>query len=399
MQQLATPQSRRAQRVPRQTQSNRAVRSNALSPSGLQIQRQEENGATGPNRPPGSTLPYREATELHRCIEIMGEENASHCYDEVVNRGLPPVHEGPAPLGLSSRHITHEPSSNGEACACLVFIHNEERNARAAAEDLHSRCRYNLAIVNDGRTRPVNIPDTGPRDPNELFPHTIQEECTRDERSCRAYALTHNDLRAAQIEFFLAIKSCSANFTLPTIALHNNRINDTNRFRPALPRLGSRVDSLRGDFTREPATGTGSREDLRGRLDSLNRRFRRMMVAGGTTNIFRWCNLPEIGRCHVGNPQQPDHVVWTTRLADFTTLSRLDVNVVLQEGVAGAAAAGSESETDLSTLFLRAGANARYINIETPHTRPGRADGAAMQRSNLDSIEQVLRGLGLDCCG
>lgn len=36
------------------------------------------------NREGGSTLPYREATELAECIRIMGEENASYCRQEVL---------------------------------------------------------------------------------------------------------------------------------------------------------------------------------------------------------------------------------------------------------------------------------------------------------------------------
>jgi hypothetical protein len=69
----------------------------------------------------------------------------------------------------------------------------------------------------------------------------------------------------------------------------------------------------------------------------------------GTTNIYRWCNQPEIARCHIGNSSRPDNVVWTTNPADFTRLSTQSVNVVLQT------ASGPESESDLSTLFLRLG--------------------------------------------
>lgn len=35
-------------------------------------------------RPPGSTLPYREATELAECIRIMGEESADYCRETVL---------------------------------------------------------------------------------------------------------------------------------------------------------------------------------------------------------------------------------------------------------------------------------------------------------------------------
>jgi len=33
--------------------------------------------------------------------------------------------------------LDFQPSTNGEPCACLVFIHNNERNARLTAELMH----------------------------------------------------------------------------------------------------------------------------------------------------------------------------------------------------------------------------------------------------------------------
>jgi hypothetical protein len=116
------------------------------------------------------------------------------------------------------------------------------------------------------------------------------------------------------------------------------------------------------------------------------------MDRSGTTNIFRWCNAPEISRCHVGDPDHPDHVVWVTTVQDFDTLRAADVNVVLQEGLD--ATGGSESETDLSTLFVRLGPRARYVNIETP----GSPETVAARSDNLQFIEGALARLGLDCC-
>lgn len=116
------------------------------------------------------------------------------------------------------------------------------------------------------------------------------------------------------------------------------------------------------------------------------------MSRSGTTNIFRWCNLPEISRCHIGDPDHPDDVVWVTNVQDFERLRQEDVNAVLQEGLD--TTSGSESETDLSTLFLRLGADARYINIETPITPQ---DQVTRDR-NMSVIQQVLEKIGLNCC-
>jgi hypothetical protein len=65
---------------------------------------------------------------------------------------------------------------------------------------------------------------------------------------------------------------------------------------------------LRGDFSRDIGEGIGSRQDLRNRLG----RRGAIMDRSGTTNIFRWCNLPEISRCHIGDPDRPDNVIWVT---------------------------------------------------------------------------------------
>ncbi|MDR4484433.1 MAG: DUF4157 domain-containing protein [Nitrospirales bacterium] len=287
---------------------------------------------------------------------------------------------------LEFRPAMH-PSLLGGPCACLVFIHNDERNARRAAEDLHRNCRYNLAIIGPGRSRTVPIRGSTRRiDPNELFPQDIQEECTRDQAGCVAYERSHNDLRAMQIQFFLTIQSCSNNFKLPTIALHNNSIRDTSGFLRGTSSAGRK--RLRGDFSRETDEGTVGREELRSRLG----RRRGIMSRSGTTNIFRWCNLPEISRCHIGDPDHPNDVVWVTNVQDFERLRQEDINVVLQEGLD--TTSGSESETDLSTLFLRLGADARYINIETPIT----PQDQVTRNRNMSVIQQVLEHIGLNCC-
>lgn len=62
----------------------------------------------GSEREHGSTLPYREATNLNKCIQIMGEKNAAFCRSEVLGEeepGLtpwvPPVSQSPGTGGPS----------------------------------------------------------------------------------------------------------------------------------------------------------------------------------------------------------------------------------------------------------------------------------------------------------
>jgi hypothetical protein len=66
--------------------------------------------------------------------------------------------------------------------------------------------------------------------------------------------------------------------------------------------------------------------------------------------------------------------------------------VVLQEG--SAAGAGSETETDISTQFIRQGATGRFNKNETPNTPETRE---ARDR-NEAFIRPVLASLGLSCC-
>ena len=84
--------------------------------------------------------------------------------------------------------------------------------------------------------------------------------------------------------------------------------------------------------------------------------------------------------------------MWVTHLDDFNRLRGENLNVVLQEGTG--TASGTESETDLSTLYLRVGPQARYLNIETPIAPQ---DEATRTRS-MGFIQQVIEKSGLDCC-
>ena len=90
---------------------------------------------SGEGLPPGrhgSTLPYREATELAKCIEIMGEENAAFCRAQV-------LHEKPAPtpsIPCTPAEAKRLAKQVGDArAAALPFV----KSARVALDRLHSR--------------------------------------------------------------------------------------------------------------------------------------------------------------------------------------------------------------------------------------------------------------------
>lgn len=268
----------------------------------------------------------------------------------------PKIKAGPA---SSSPSLDLMPSINGEPCACLVAIHTDERGARVIAKLLHANCSYNLALVNpDAKDRAVDIPNVGKRDPNELFPQDVVEECMTDETACRnrlkadaASTASKTTLKYAQTQFFLAIKDCSNAFTLPVIGLHDNRVIDTTTYLDLVAKKKINVDDLKGDIDKtQPKPKEKDKPDPNKKaIDDLRKKLK---GAGGildteeTTNIIRWCNLPDIGKCHIGDPQHPDNVVWVTNEEDFKKLAATNVNVVLQTK------AGPESKTDLSTVFL-----------------------------------------------
>jgi hypothetical protein len=191
----------------------------------------------------------------------------------------------------------------------------------------------------------------------------VAEACFRDVDSCRRFLTANagsqdsNTIdRYVRTQFFLAMWDCSDGFLLPVIALHNNDRRDTAEYYRRLKALrggGGNVEELRMDIDKRPSGEPGSTaEDLRTRLRT---RFgsavqRSLTEQPGKTNIFRWCVSRELSRCHIGDPQRPDNIIWTTNEADFERLRRTDVNVVLQSE--RGAARGGESERDLSTLFL-----------------------------------------------
>lgn len=286
------------------------------------------------------------------------------------------------------------PSAKKDPCACLVVIHNDERNARENAKWLHGLCRYNMLLREpDDKNREITLPGHGAKkfDPNALFPAHIAEKCEKDEAACRQTLRDKKDSKDksdiqefVQIQFFLAVKDCSNGFRLPVVALHNNRVNDTKEYRGKLA-SGLNISDLQGtdiDKT-DPADPGGKKQ-----LDKLKKAVDKKVSAGARklmmetkkkTNIFRWCNAKDLSRCHIGDPKHPDNVVWVTNKSDFERLRKKPVNVVLQSDLASSK--GSASEGDLSTLFLIL---ADFFGKETALRLK------AIEARTLDNIQDVI---------
>jgi hypothetical protein len=374
----------------------------------------------------------------------------------------PPASAPPAAAGKPTVATAPElkvSKSPVKPCACLVFIHNEERNARQTAELLHQHCAYNLAIISPDRPGERQIKVGKPPkavDPNELFPRSVAEECRSDRKGCETFVAGHAkspSLESTRKQFFLAIDSCSESFKLPVIALHNNSIADSRAYQKKRGKLAKAgkdpfVDLPRDiDKTAKPATGGDGGKKTPDAIKEMKDVLRKNFALGaltetkGTTNIYRWCASKDIARCHIGDTDRPDNVVWVTNEKDFASLKSKGVNVVLQ----AAAETGGESEKDLSTLFLTIGdliqeeagdraaeiwrgldfgwstwrefwsgvgdifdelgraseesAKLRYINIETP---AGPFDaGTTPEQHRVEqyaAIVETLRAAGLLCC-
>jgi len=264
-------------------------------------------------------------------------------------------------------------------CACVVFMHHDEPNARLTSQLLHKYCRYNLAIVDpETKDRNVDVPGNGQKDPNELFERSIIEQCWNDDKPCEDFLASNAKSRKKKVmlenakrRFFLSIKKCSDGFQLPVIALHNNVIGDTAGYRKQVhdPKKPLNLNPIKGkifDDTLAPGAksadpNTAPFDDLRqwvltnvtGVSKAEKPKNPKSILTGGPfgskqTNIFLWCSSLDNSICQIGDPERPDNVVWVTNQDDFDKLKGTKTNVVLQTKVDPA----GNSADDLSSVFV-----------------------------------------------
>jgi len=257
-----------------------------------------------------------------------------------------------------------ELSEHADPCACVVQIHNNEAKAHKIAEMMHQHCKYSLALVQSGTTdRRIKLPghkDTV--DPNELFPGDVAAECLDDSKPCEDFL--NDPAKAAatdeagvdayvQRQFFLTLKKCSRGFSLPVISLHTNVVSDTDEYRKGAKRIK--------EFDKTGLTDIDTK-DLQDPVAKLRKWIagfgggveKSVLDTPRMTNIFRWCDPNEgISRCHIGDPEHPDNIVWLTNKADLEKLKGTKVNAVLQTEVPQPKPGkASEAQTDLSTSFV-----------------------------------------------
>lgn len=275
------------------------------------------------------------------------------------------------------------------ACACLIHIHNDERNSKAVARLLNDKCNYNLVDIKDSKAsaRGLNkslkiLNEKGRKanktDPNEIFSQKIIESCfdpvEKKKLKKKGYAVDEI------CSLFKDIAKCSNSFTLPVVALHNN-------------------------------TELPNKKDKKAATKE-------------STNIYRWALSKAIKKTLIEDQKNPDRVVWTSNPKDFEKLKKAGgVNTALaDEKFTG--------DTDLSTMFnflpesaVKLGSDViksiaktlridpdvlteffkkeitsqlRYINIETEHKR--NVYDQSLAEVNLEFVHKVLSNLGLWCC-
>lgn len=307
---------------------------------------------------------------------------------------------GPNTLQKKDKADIHDSVGGGSnSCACLVHIHNDERNSKAVAHLLQSKCGYGLVDVKDAAS------DTGDprflkdsvkilnnkgktetkRDPNEIFSPEVIKTCGDPVAKDK---LNKKGIDANIVcSIYQALKACSNDFQLPVVALHNNTL------------------------FKDPDKSKAATE---------------------STNIYKWALSEAIDKTVIEDPANPDRVVWTSNPADYEKLKKAGgVNTALQSKT-------FSGDTDLSTLFnfipeIAAIENAgtissmassmaskiglpdflveailkrtfiagkensiRYVNIETEHEK-NKYD-QSLAEIDLQFVMHVLGELGLWCC-
>ncbi len=290
--------------------------------------------------------------------------------------------------------LEFEPAVNQPPCACVVFVHNEERKARKTARLLHTNCRYNLAMVQDPdalKARTIQVPKhADPVAPNSLF-QPMHRRVHGRRKSLPRLRRRQEDLdEAGRDPRFRAAPDFSRyglleRFQAARRRAPNNALNDTATYRGNMGSKG--VADLKLNVDKGGKT-TGPNV-----LDTIRKRIKDKFGGAGeketldtpkTTNIYRWCKSDDIERCHIGNPEHPDNVVWVTNAADFDKLKTTNANVVFESQRPKPAT--SESAGDLSTMFVLLGLRL----ADQWSTQASIAKGIIEERV-LDAVSDTLR--------
>lgn len=121
---------------------------------------------------PHGTLPYRQATELLRCIQIMGADNDAYCRHEVLGEPMPEP-EFRSVAGISSpvpfrATVAADGSASADIGRIAVTV-APDRNSNDPAMANRAETNFNTTIpspsaqVQGGRVRNVKVPNPAAR--------------------------------------------------------------------------------------------------------------------------------------------------------------------------------------------------------------------------------------------
>ena len=151
---------------------------------------------------PHSTLPYREATELLRCIQIMGPENDAYCRHEVLGEPMPtPEFEtaagisSPVPFGAARVRGGGRTAQIGRVAVTLrPDATSTERSMRGKAK---TTIRFNRADITWRRNRQgVVTRINGPAAPTATIQTTYGPGTSADMPSGYGRGTTEADIQA-----------------------------------------------------------------------------------------------------------------------------------------------------------------------------------------------------------
>lgn len=205
-----------------------------LKPIGLRVSRKTDpldDGPSPPYRPkrkPGSTLPYREATELADCIRIMGEESRDFCRETVLGeKPQPPVvtitrqgGNGQSFISTDTITLTATVSSASGGPAPAAPINWTVTGVSANAGNGNPHTAKNKAQFSF-KPNPSNRPKTGSRSPNDPIEYKVDAEAGGGSSSFGLIQDETDIIRQEYIDLGPATPPARPSIVTPTIATFN----------------------------------------------------------------------------------------------------------------------------------------------------------------------------------
>jgi hypothetical protein len=214
--------------------SHEEVAVSGLMPIGLRVSRKTDQLDDGPSppdsvkRPPGSTLPYREATELADCIRIMGEDSRDFCRETVLGeKPQPPIvtisrqgGNGQSFISTDTINLTATVSSASGGPAVAARVNWTVTGVSANAGNGNPHTARNKAQFSF-KPNPSNRPRTGSRSPNNPIEYKVDAEAGGGSSSFSLIQDETDIIRQEYIDLGPRTPPARSSIVTPTIATYN----------------------------------------------------------------------------------------------------------------------------------------------------------------------------------